>query len=153
MLDSLVRVSRRVGWKADQFATDPKRETPASPGRRGGAVGGHGCPVPTSRTPPDGRVASKADAVVPRSRGRLACRGCNSANVAARAYLPRRLVAAPRPVVALCPRKVHTAGPGEAPRPGREDPEPQRPGPRAELSSAGRLCGSTRLPLSGFTYS
>lgn len=25
MLDSLVRVSRRVGWRTDRFATDPQR--------------------------------------------------------------------------------------------------------------------------------
>ena len=70
----------------------------------------------------------RPDAVVPRSRGRLATTGA----VTARALpltptFPGGLVAAPKPVVALCPRKVHTAGPGEAPRPGREDPEPQRP--------------------------
>ena len=68
MLDSLVRVSRRVGWKADKFATDPKRKAPAGPTSRGRAVGGHGCPVPTSRTPPEGRAATKANAVVPRSQ-------------------------------------------------------------------------------------
>ena len=68
MLDSLVRVSRRVGWKADKFATDPQRKAPAGPTSRGRAVGGHGCPVPTSRTPPEGRAATKADAVVPRSQ-------------------------------------------------------------------------------------
>ena len=68
MLDSLVRVSRRVGWKADKFATDPERKAPAGPTSRGRAVGGHGCPVPTSRTPPEGRAATKADAVVPRSQ-------------------------------------------------------------------------------------
>ena len=31
MLDSLVRVSRRVGWKADKLAPDPEREAQASP--------------------------------------------------------------------------------------------------------------------------
>ncbi|KAH3737045.1 hypothetical protein DPMN_019754 [Dreissena polymorpha] len=31
MLDSLVRVSRRVWWVADRFATDPRRPTIASP--------------------------------------------------------------------------------------------------------------------------
>jgi hypothetical protein len=32
-------------------------------------------------------------------------------------------------------------------------PNSGRPGPRAALNSADRLCGSTRLPLGGFTYS
>ena len=69
MLDSLVRVSRRVGWKADKLASDPEHETPASPTSRERAVVRHGCPVPDSRTRPEGEVAPvEADAVVPRLR-------------------------------------------------------------------------------------
>ena len=67
-------------------------------------------------------------------------------------YLPRRLLTAREPVVALCPRKVHTAGPGGS-HAESEDLKRGLPRPRAELSSAGRLRRSTRLPLGGFTYS
>ena len=68
-------------------------------------------------------------------------------------YLPLGLLTAAKTIVALCPPKVHTAGSGAEARPGPRDPETRRSRPRAELNSAGRLCGSTRLPLSGFTYS
>ena len=56
MLDSLVRVSRRVGWRADRFATDP---VPAGPTHSpsGEAVGRHGCPVSASRTSQEGEAA------------------------------------------------------------------------------------------------
>ena len=56
MLDSLVRVSRRVGWRADRFATDP---VPAGPthGPSREAVGRHGCPVSASRTSQEGEAA------------------------------------------------------------------------------------------------
>ena len=39
MLDSLVRVSRRVGWRADRFATDPK--CPVHPSRSSSALREH----------------------------------------------------------------------------------------------------------------
>lgn len=39
MLDSLVRVSRRVGWRADRFATDPK--CPVHPSRSPSALSEH----------------------------------------------------------------------------------------------------------------
>ena len=126
MLDSLVRVSRRVGWKADKFTTDPERKTPACPTSRRGAVGGHGCPVPASRTPPESREAAKANAVVPRSQSGWP-HGAITARAETHAYLPRGLLAAPKPVVALCPWKVHTAEPGEATRSSHEDPEPRTP--------------------------
>ena len=44
-----------------------------------------------------------------------------------RTYLPRRLIAAAKPVVAVYPREVHTAGPGEAKRQGPKIPD--RPAP------------------------
>ena len=67
-------------------------------------------------------------------------------------FLPGFLTAT-KPIVALCPPKVHTAGSGAGARPGPRDPETRRSRPQAELNSTDRLCGSTRLPLSGFTYS
>jgi hypothetical protein len=55
MLDSLVRVSRRVGWRADRCATDPVPAGPPGPSKE--AVGRHGCPVPASRTPRESQAA------------------------------------------------------------------------------------------------
>ena len=43
------------------------------------------------------------------------------------AYLPTGLLTVTKPIVALCPRKVHTAEPGATPRTGPRDPEPQQP--------------------------
>ena len=42
-------------------------------------------------------------------------------------YLPPELLTATKPIVALCPRKVHTAEPGATARPGPRDPEPRQP--------------------------
>ena len=52
MLDSLVRVSRRVGWGANRFATDPRdaRVRERSPRPDGRAVRAHCLPVRPSRT-------------------------------------------------------------------------------------------------------
>ena len=119
MLDSLVRVSRRVGWKADKLASDPEHTTPASPARHERAVVRHGYPVPDSRTPPEEEVATKANAVVPRLRNGWHTRVYNSPSPKSQTYLPQGLVAAATPVEALCPRKVHTAELGAAPPPGR----------------------------------
>ena len=149
MLDSLVRVSRRVGWNADRLATDPKTR-PAVPNRHRGAVGRHGCPVPASRTPQRGRAASKR-ADVPRSRQRLTASG--------RSTTARSCHASER----ACRRRETGRGalPAESARgvgPSRElggvRRSPARfPDPPHALNSTGRLCGSTRLPLGGFTYS
>ena len=153
MLDSLVRVSRRVGWKADKLASDPEHTTPASPAVTKRAVVRHGCPVPDSRTPQEDEVATKANAVVPRLRNGRPHRVYNSPVPKDQTYLPQGLVAAATPVEALCPRKVHTAELGRTPPSSREGLERRCSQPRAELSSASRLCRSTRLPLNGFTYS
>ena len=55
MLDSLVRVSRRVGWNADRHATDPVLAGERGPSQA--AVVGHGCPVPNSRTARESHAA------------------------------------------------------------------------------------------------
>ena len=41
----------------------------------------------------------------------------------------------------------------DAPAGSQEIPSRGSPAPHGALNSAGRLCGSTRLPLGGFTYS
>ena len=90
---------------------------------------------PPVETPPEGRKAAKVDAVVPRSQnGRH--QGAITAHAEAHAYLPRGRVAVPKPVVALRPWKVHTAGPGcGGTAESQKDLGPHHPGPRAELSS------------------
>ncbi len=98
---------------------------PASPVRSRKAVGRHGCPVSASRTPRESRVASK-NAAVPRSRSSSPGRSI-TASPEGDAYLPARLVAAAKPVVALCPQKVHAAEPGAAPRSGPRDPGTKQP--------------------------
>ena len=105
MLDSLVRVSRRVGWRADRFATDPVSPGPLRPSKR--AVSRHGCPVSASRTPRESGVAATDG-----GSSVLEWIGTGEAiteSAEAPSYLPRRLLTSREPVVALCPRKVHTA--------------------------------------------
>ena len=78
MLDSLVRVSRRVGWRADRFATDPVPARPGPPAvqetRSADTVG----PVSASRTSQEGEAAyAGGGSSVPGRIGRRT-RGCNS---------------------------------------------------------------------------
>ena len=111
MLDSLVRVSRRVGWRADQFARDPVLAGPPHPSKK--AVSRHGCPVPASRTPQEGKAAyTSGGSSVPKRVGTA-----QSITVPAEAttYLPGRLLTAREPVLALCLRKVHTVDQRRAP--------------------------------------
>ena len=98
-----------------------------------------GQPDPVSRSGRQTRLPSLYQSNSPRRPGGLEERGrpsvpqqltrtgCNSKDVAVLAYLPARLVAAAKPVVALCPQKVHAAEPGAAPRPGPRDPEAKQP--------------------------
>ena len=149
MLDSLVRVSRRVGWNADRLATDPETR-PAVPIRHGGAVGRHGCPVPASRTPPRGQAATRR-AAVPRSRQRLTSTGrsttVRSCHASDRACRHRETGRSALPAESA--RGGGQANQGRV----RRSQDLDEPNPPHTLNSAGRLCGSTRLPLGGFTYS
>ena len=148
MLDSLVRVSRRVGWRADRCATDPVPAGPPSPSKE--AVGRHGCPVPASRTPQESQAAyAGGGSSVPK---RIGTGEPITVSAEAPTYLAHRLLTAREPVVALCPRKVHTAAGRRDRRRVRSDLRPPAARPTSELNPAGRLCGSTRLPLGGFTY-
>ena len=123
MLDSLVRVSRRVGWNADRFATDPV------PPRRAPSVQESGrrtrLPSPHQSNSPGRRSSLKAT-VVPRPQDgppRRAITVLTEANT----YLPTGLLTAPKSIVALCPRKVHTAELSATARTGPRDPEPHQP--------------------------
>ncbi|KAL8596061.1 hypothetical protein ACOMHN_021101 [Nucella lapillus] len=107
MLDSLVRVSRRVGWRADRFATDP---VPAGPTHRTVQGSGRQTRLPSlcQSNIPGGRGGpSRRRLLGP--RGRIGTGEAIPARAEARTYHPRRLLTAREPVVALCPRKVHTA--------------------------------------------
>ncbi len=114
------------------------------------AVGRHGCPVSASRTSQEGEAAyAGGGSSVPE---RIGTGEAVTAGAGAPAYLPRRLLTAREPVVALCLRKVHTAGGRREPGESDQISCPTARAPPSELNSAGRLCGSTRLPLGGFTY-
>ena len=108
MLDSLVRVSRRVGRGADRFATDPGRRSGAGRSRtRGGRDALHA--VRPYRTPREGqpaRASWRARLRVPRPSGRPTPPRAVTLPAEARSHLPEGLVAAREPVVALSPRKV-----------------------------------------------
>ena len=103
MLDSLVRVSRRVGWRTDQFATDPRhqgliqtvtrqrsRRTASSP------------PQSSKRAGPEAHRHGER----PRSRSRSAPKGCNSVPEGSGTF-PTSIWLRAEPVVALGPEKVH----------------------------------------------
>lgn len=69
-------------------------------------------------------MASK-HAAVPRSGG--GSPGKAGRDASARTYNPPGMSPHTKPVVALCPRKVHAAETGSAPRSVPRDPEPQPP--------------------------
>lgn len=121
------------------------------------AVAGHACAVhPTVESSAERRRAAPHG----RSSTRRRARAPEAVTEATRGRLPTfqnpGLLAAGEPVVALCPRKVRSTA-AAGPRPGGSPGDPEAPTARrlqtAELNFAGRLCGSTRLPLGGFTYS
>ncbi|KAL8612996.1 hypothetical protein ACOMHN_001090 [Nucella lapillus] len=101
-----LRVSR-VGWRADRFATDP---VPAGPTHRTVQGSGRQTRLPSlcQSNIPGGRGGpSRRRLLGP--RGRIGTGEAIPARAKARTYHPRRLLTAREPVVALCPRKVHTA--------------------------------------------
>ena len=129
MLDSLVRVSRRVGWRADRNATNPQPAGPPDPSKD--AVGRHGCPVSASRTSREGQAAfTDGSSSVPE---RIGTAEPITVQAEAHTYLARRLLTAREPVVALCLRKVHTGGRGRTPAEPMKVPNRRTPRtPRAE---------------------
>ena len=151
MLDSLVRVSRRVGWSTDRFATDPKAVPVTQPESRH-AVGQH-CRSSQGRSIASGEPGTVEAAADPRSTDERTAESLNTCGRSAQVtFLPgfsppanrswrstrRKCTPRRRPLAA---RRVLT------------DPRRTARRLRRELNSPGRLCGSTRLPLSGFTYS
>ncbi len=161
MLDSLVRVSRRVGWTTDRFATDHRAHAPASqPDVHSRLAATAQRAVSAGRNERTGTRAEGGPAG-PRSPDGPRAGGYNSrpteTSPPAGHLSPVLLTAERKPVVALRPEKVHTSKRARSQRrravtangPHRVAPQL----PADELNSPGRLCGSTRFPLSGFTYS
>ena len=153
MLDSLVRVSRRVGWNADRLATDPEAR-PASPVQSRESVRQtRGSPCLRQSNSPGGPCGLEARGR-PSAPGRLTAAVYNSVHRSARSPSHRQHLAATEAGRSALPAE---SAPGEARRDARtesrEIPVPDSPEPHAELNSTGRICGSTRLPLDGFTYS
>lgn len=149
MLDSLVRVSRRVGWSTDRFATDPRHPgLTLTDARWRSQCTASSSPQSSERAGQGALRHGKR----PRSRSKSAATGCNS--------IPRE-ERAPSRRASDCPqnrtwhstrRKCTRLMPGR-----REARSVRIRGPRSrrqsELNSPGRQCGSTRLTLYGFTYS
>jgi hypothetical protein len=150
MLDSLVRVSRRVGQVTDRFATDPEpapvvanAERPRSAGTDDSPRRSNGRPRSRNRRRPRSGLPRSADGPTPpRSI---------TPNPCGIGHLPGGLLTADEPVVAFRPPKVHPSiDRSDAPRSLRMRRRAGRP--TGGLNPTGGLCGPLRLPLNGFTY-
>ena len=149
MLDSLVRVSRRVGWETDRFATDPSSDA-AEPSPSTTAVSKH-CEqsLQVDQQPRARRL--RQGGWIPRSPGRPTLPGT--------IILPPK-AELPFPGAYDGPRTGRGALPAESAlarrytKAGRAVKLRTYQGNRLrKMNSAGRLCGPIRLPLYGFTYS
>ena len=153
MLDSLVRVSRRVRWGANQFATNPEHHL--------------GSNLVLDDKQSRCTVNSPSKSNMPRRPGTQALgqvRHRSSASQLAntfpvcntpikeRSYLPGRLKTARKLVVALSLWKVHWLTAGSTGNLSRGS-EYTHVLLNSQLNSTGRLCGPICLPLNGFTYS
>ena len=149
MLDSLVRVSRRVGWETDRFATDPRDDG----GERGPSTSAvskhceqslqierqpraprprHGGWIPRSPSRP---TLPRAITLPPKRE--LPSQGAYDGRRTGRGALPAENALA---------RNHNAAGRAERLR-------TYQARSIRKMNSAGRLCGPIRLPLYGFTYS
>lgn len=149
MLDSLVRVSRRVGWETDRFATDPEsgrgEQRPSTT-----AVSKHCEQSLQVEQPPRARRPYHGG-WIPRSPGRPTPRW--AITLPPKQKLPsRRAYDCQRTGRGALPAESALAGHGYRYR--RAERLRTAPAPRRrKMNSAGRLCGPIRLPLYGFTYS
>ena len=135
MLDSLVRVSRRVGWNADRLATDPDAR-PASPVRsRGSGRRARGLPGPRQSNSP-GEPGGLEARGRPSAPGRLAEAGCNSRRARRPLTFPSPACSRPRSrswrsARGKCTRRGPARRPARVPRdPGTRQPRAAR---RAEF--------------------
>ena len=149
MLDSLVRVSRRVGWETDRFATDPEDDR-GELGPSTTAVSKH-CEQSLQVERPPRAQRPCHGGWIPRSPGRPT--------------LPGTIILPPReelpfPGASDGQRTGRGALPVESAlaSTGHQRPPTERLDKTLALglhkmNSTGRLCGPIRLPLYGFTYS
>lgn len=105
MLDSLVRVSRRVGWGADRIAADPTHwhGEARSQTVRGRRALQSSPPQSNGRKEPGSRTA----AGIPRPTSRPMERRAITPTTEVAGHLPEALLTAGEPVAALSLRKVH----------------------------------------------
>ena len=148
MLDSLVRVSRRVGWNADRMVAD-RDHPPASRRLTPRAVGTHWIQsVPVGRATENDGGSRAAVFLGPEARD--AAPGYNSPSEDGVTF-PTGFWA-PRHRSRLCPGESAPADAGR--RDERSNGSASAPAPTSDrLNPPGMPCGSTRLPLNGFTYS
>ena len=146
MLDSLVRVSRRVGWATDGRPLTLMPRHASRPGQTHAKS--------TARSPPDGRPVERGrDAAASRILGPPVGLPRRTVTPAAEAtgHLSAGLMTTDKPVVApargKCTRYVAARR-----RRVREDLGRRRT-PRDALNPTGHTRGPIRLPLNGFTYS
>lgn len=99
MLDSLVRVSRRVGWRTDRFATDPRRRGQTGPYNQIAVTALCEAVRPRSNYP--GRPEAQRRGKRPRSRNVSTSAACNTLPLAGLSYLATGLLTTAEPVVAL----------------------------------------------------
>jgi hypothetical protein len=148
MLDSLVRVSRRVGWNADRMAAD-REHSPADRTLTPPAVTAHWIQSAEFE-----RATKRPAANERRFLGPAVSDATPSYNSPARRpEAPSRRACEHRGAGrGTAPGKVRQSTTVEAPS-GPSDPRttPRRASER--LNPPGMPCGSTRLPLNGFTYS
>lgn len=150
MLDSLVRVSRRVGQVTDRFATDPEPAAGRQITERTRSAGTDDSPHQSNaRTELDYRDRPRTG--LPRSADGPTPPGSITPKPCGIGHLPRGLLTADEPVVALRPPKVHPST--ERTNPTRSLRMRRRARhPAGRLNPTGGRCGPFRLPLNGFTY-
>ena len=150
MLDSLVRVSRRVGQVTDRFAIDPRPTSDPAIAVRPRLAGTDDSPHSSNgRTEPRYRCRPRQS--LPRSADGPTPSESITPNPCEIGHLPRRLLTADEPVMAFHPPKVHPSTERiDAPRPLRMRRRADHP--IGVLNPTGGPCGPLRLPLNGFTY-
>lgn len=149
MLDSLVRVSRRVGQATDRFATDAE-STARHPHDERSRLEGTGDSPPSSNDRSRTRHAADREGL-PRSASGPTQSGPITPKPKSRSPFPnasdRRQTGRGAPRAESAPaatRTIERRPPFDVPPPDRRAAD--------ELNPTRGLCGPLRLPLDGFTY-
>ena len=151
MLDSLVRVSRRVGWGADRLARDPECARESRPSAQQ-AVREH-CEQSTQvERATRGRGPCHGGCSSVRECGRLRPVPKRSCSRERRSYLEQTVSRHPRTGPDNNPLRKGALRRPPARRPVHED-QARRTANERQVEFKGETCGPIRLPLNGFTYS